>query len=685
MQKIITVFLSITLVATDICAQKQVYPYSFEKETAWYECVMSSPQPTEFNPYQGGNIMFHISKNTEKDMYLLTLCLSTLNKSVPIISWAKKSEDDHKPADFTIRISNGQYIKLRGTIQNNTRHDLRDSESMGSVIIVIGGKSDAFIKQFTQNDIQSITYDGLTLDFGILKTSPTISSMVEKIHSEINKTSSSTIAWAEALKSSLSESESSAVPYEKNLSKNSLTSKEKASSPTVHYRDAIIYELKGNVQQCTYYSKSDFSDSDKYTQGITVWFSSNGKVYNINNDDIEYSRDKNNEIILEKEKSSYLGKDCILYREYKYNNGKVNSKRSWFVIVGESQRRAESEDFYYYNADGNIYKVISKDLSGNGRVDLITEYKYTCVDNIGNWIVREHTDPITLERTITERSIQYHSSNKIDMHKCMRFIRARHSAFDNEIKSQHLLGLYYLNGYGTEKDINIGLKWLKVAAERGYLGAQYQLGLCYFEEKFGIKNLQEAMKWFSLAAEQGYEDFSDAVLNSMISFFFSDAERGDIKSKYVIGFCYYMKEDYFGALRWLREAANYEYAAAEYLIGQCYKNGRGVRKDYNEAFVYYLKASKHGNANSLYSIGDCYHYGKGVAINFVEALRHYHQAAEQGHAKAQYCLGVCYEKGIGTEIDLDEAYKWYKEAGLQGVVEGSDAAERLSAPKFGLG
>lgn len=674
-----TLFLAIIISITNIYAQKQVYTYSFEKDDAWCECVMNSYQPTEFNPYQGGSIMFHTSKNSEKDVYLITLCLSTLNKGIPIINWAKKSDDNHKPADFTIRMANGQSIIMKGTIQNNTRYDLRDSESIGSVIIVVGGKSAAFIKQFTQNDIQSITYDGLSLDFGLVKTSPTISSMVEKINTEINKTNS-TIAW----KSSLSESENSAVTYEKK-STNSLTSEEMTSSPTIHFRDASIYELTGNVQQCTYYSKSDFSDSDKYTQGVTVWFSSNGKVYNINNDDVEYSRNKNNEIVLEKEKSSYCGQDCILYREYKYNNGIISSKRSWFVIVGESQRRAESEDFYYYNADGNIYKVISKDLSGNDRVDLITEYKYTCVDNMGNWIVREHTDPITLERTITERSIQYHSSHKIDMYKRSRFIRTRNSAFDNEINSQYLLGLYYLNGYGTEKDINLCLKWLKVAAERGYVEAQYKLGLCYFEEKFGIKNLQEAMKWFSIATEQGYEDFSDAVLNSMISFFSCHAERGDIKSKYVIGFCYYMKEDYFGALRWLREAANYECAAAEYLIGQCYENGRGVRKDYNEAFVYYIKAAKHGNANSLYSIGDFYHSGKGVTINFVEALRHYHQAAELGHAKAQYCLGVCYEKGIGTEIDLDEAYKWYREAGLQGIVEGSDAASRLSAPKFGLG
>ena len=56
-----------------------------------------------------------------------------------------------------------------------------------------------------------------------------------------------------------------------------------------------------------------------------------------------------------------------------------------------------------------------------------------------------------------------------------------------------------------------------------------------------------------------------------------------------------------------------------------------------------------------YSLGVCYADGRGVAKDYVEAVKWYRKAAEQNHAGAQYNLGVCYANGQGVAKDYVES------------------------------
>ena len=77
-------------------------------------------------------------------------------------------------------------------------------------------------------------------------------------------------------------------------------------------------------------------------------------------------------------------------------------------------------------------------------------------------------------------------------------------------------------------------------------------------------------------------------------------------------------------------------------LGKDYYFGEnGKQKDYVKAVEWYRKAAEQGNANAQYILGICYQNGKGVVENSSEAVKWYRKSAEQGHAYAQCNLGYC--------------------------------------------
>ena len=61
-------------------------------------------------------------------------------------------------------------------------------------------------------------------------------------------------------------------------------------------------------------------------------------------------------------------------------------------------------------------------------------------------------------------------------------------------------------------------------------------------------------------------------------------------------------------------------------------------QDYEEAVKWYRKAAEQGYASAQYNLGVCYYNGKGVEQDYEEVVKWYRKAAEQGHPRAQYHL-----------------------------------------------
>ncbi len=68
------------------------------------------------------------------------------------------------------------------------------------------------------------------------------------------------------------------------------------------------------------------------------------------------------------------------------------------------------------------------------------------------------------------------------------------------------------------------------------------------------------------------------------------AQKGEATYEFRTGYCYYRIEDYVKSVYWYTKAAEQGYAKAQYNLGVCYENGRGVAKDIQKAIYWYSKS-----------------------------------------------------------------------------------------------
>ncbi len=110
----------------------------------------------------------------------------------------------------------------------------------------------------------------------------------------------------------------------------------------------------------------------------------------------------------------------------------------------------------------------------------------------------------------------------------------------------------------------------------------------------------------------------------------------------------------------LRKTAESGDAAAQFSLGEMYRNGAGVPQDFIEGLKWCRPAAEQGYAPAQYILGRAYRNGTGVRTDFTEELKWCRQAAEQGYAPAQFDLGRAYRDGNhGIPKDMTQAATWF--------------------------
>ena len=70
-------------------------------------------------------------------------------------------------------------------------------------------------------------------------------------------------------------------------------------------------------------------------------------------------------------------------------------------------------------------------------------------------------------------------------------------------------------------------------------------------------------------------------------------------------FMHYMEAgDYEKAFEWWRAAAGLGLPEAQYSVGWCYFEGRGVKQDYEEALKWYRLAAEKGNGDAIAALSE---------------------------------------------------------------------------------
>ncbi len=226
------------------------------------------------------------------------------------------------------------------------------------------------------------------------------------------------------------------------------------------------------------------------------------------------------------------------------------------------------------------------------------------------------------------------------------------------------VGMNFALGRGVQQNYNQAVVYFERAVKENYPLAQYHLAVAY-ENGLGVKgNMYRAMELYTDAANAGqrdaqytlaklYENGIKVKQNKEIATYWYDQankQNTTIAQKVVPPVTKEVKQNVMVAKKIippssisapviptpivkkeepLKKQKPLETAESDYLLGETYAHGKGVKQDYKEAYQYFLKS------------------------------------ANKGSKKAQYALGLAYEKGLGVEKNIQTSLIWYKLAAEQ--------------------
>ena len=120
------------------------------------------------------------------------------------------------------------------------------------------------------------------------------------------------------------------------------------------------------------------------------------------------------------------------------------------------------------------------------------------------------------------------------------------------------------------------------------------------------------------------------------------------------------------SVKYLRPHVKKKKAWAQYIMGQMYSTGSGVKQSYKKTRRLYELAAQQGHLNAKTALGVMYSNGDGVEQSNERAKEYYEHAAHLGDAGAQFYLGNMWLEKRDVDDNLMRASKWWVKAALQG-------------------
>jgi TPR repeat protein len=234
----------------------------------------------------------------------------------------------------------------------------------------------------------------------------------------------------------------------------------------------------------------------------------------------------------------------------------------------------------------------------------------------------------------------------------------------------------YLNSKVVPQDVAAGVRYLRLAAEGGFPMAMVLLGRVYYAGEGIPKNPGEAMKWFQKAGDLGEsqgEYFAGYILDqdeghpeAALGHYLKAATLDSPDAMFAL-FLLYIKgrgvaADPVEGERWLIRAAEAGYTVAQGELGWHNENPRlhsnatvgGQPASIIAAVKWYRASAEKGFAFAQYRLGLCYMEAKGVETDEEVGLDWVRKASDGGYARAAMALARYYDRGIGEPRSRDD-------------------------------
>ena len=195
------------------------------------------------------------------------------------------------------------------------------------------------------------------------------------------------------------------------------------------------------------------------------------------------------------------------------------------------------------------------------------------------------------------------------------------------------------------------------AAKHGHAESAYRAALCY-EYGWGTrKDLQKAVQFLRQAAARNHPGAMLRLAHACLA--------GDMG----------LGERYREGVKWLKraaEAADMQYNAAPYELGLLHEHGYGddVFQDEGYAAQLFTQSAELGHPEAAFRLGDAYEWGKmSCPADPALSVHFHHSAAERGHAGAMMALSAWYMVGAGDVLppDENEAAEWARRSAERGL------------------
>jgi TPR repeat protein len=207
----------------------------------------------------------------------------------------------------------------------------------------------------------------------------------------------------------------------------------------------------------------------------------------------------------------------------------------------------------------------------------------------------------------------------------MYFLRA---AEGGNKDAQYSLAISNLFSDGTLQNLPEAYRWLERAGEQGHPQAIYTLGEIYLDGKNVKQNLPLAYKWLYISALLGNTKsiYQLALLllenprfeyqaKSGLKWLRKSADLGSSNAQLKLSLILLKEKKYKESLMYLEESANMGNSEAQYRLGITYLQNQLVKRNYEKAFKYLRKAADQDYALSFKPLAELYKNGLGTARN----------------------------------------------------------------------
>ena len=224
------------------------------------------------------------------------------------------------------------------------------------------------------------------------------------------------------------------------------------------------------------------------------------------------------------------------------------------------------------------------------------------------------------------------------------------AAAQNNADALLSLGVYYFGGYNHEQNLTKGIAYLTKAADLGNAEAQALLAIAYRNGRGVPQDYKKAIELLQKSAKQHNADaYKQLAFTSLFGtgitskeettrkLFDKAVEMKEPTSTIFMEYCTKNSislENGAAVIKQISDAAKNGDATAQFLMGECYSDGYGVKMDDKGMAAYYAMAAKQNYAPALAALSGIYEMGINVKESRETAIQYALRAANQGNQEA---------------------------------------------------